>query len=65
MSETLIDLGVDDPVGYYKGGVEEWKSKGEKIDFMKDIGCDELVENINSGKFDGVIIDVRNENETK
>jgi rhodanese-related sulfurtransferase len=65
VSETLIDLGVAEPVGYYKGGVDEWKSKGEKVDLMTDIGCEELVENINTGKFDGVVIDIRNENETK
>lgn len=32
---------------------------------MRDIASEELVEKINSGKFDGVIIDVRNESETK
>ena len=65
ISETLIDMGVKDPIGYYKGGIEEWKNKGEKLDYMKDIACDDLVQWINSGKFDGILIDLRNENETK
>jgi hypothetical protein len=58
-------LGVEGPIGFYKEGIEEWKNKGEKLDFIKDIGSDELIQRINTGKFDGVIIDIRNENETK
>jgi predicted sulfurtransferase len=32
---------------------------------MKDIASDDLVQRINSGKLDGIVIDIRNENETK
>jgi rhodanese-related sulfurtransferase len=32
---------------------------------MKDIASEELIHKINSGKFEGVIVDIRNENETK
>lgn len=32
---------------------------------MKDISSDELVSKINKGKFEGIILDIWNENETQ
>ena len=64
-ADKLSELGVDQEIKYFKGGLEDWKANGEKLDFIREIGSDELVQRINSEKLDGVIIDIRNENETK
>ncbi len=63
--EQLSDLGINGPFYFYEGGVEDWKKNGEKLDFMKDISADDLVQKINKGNVEGVVIDVRNENETQ
>lgn len=62
--DQLSDLDHNGPFYYYEGGVEDWKKNGEKLDFMKDISADDLVQRINKGNVEGVVIDIRNENET-
>lgn len=63
--ETLIRLtrvGFDKIVGYLKGGFEEWKNNGEKLDMIVDVEADELLMDI---PFDPnlTILDVRKETE--
>jgi hydroxyacylglutathione hydrolase len=64
-NETILRLarvGLDNIIGYLKGGFEAWKKSGEKIDMIIDIDADELAMDL---PFDNnaVIVDVRKETE--
>lgn len=63
--ETIIRMarvGFDKVEGYLKGGFEEWKKAGEKIDLIIDVEADELALDI---KHDPklTVLDVRRETE--
>jgi rhodanese-related sulfurtransferase len=63
--DTLIRLarvGFDKMEGYLKGGFDEWKNAGEKIDMIIDVEADELALDI---KHDPklIVLDVRRETE--
>ncbi|MEO6893440.1 MAG: MBL fold metallo-hydrolase [Ginsengibacter sp.] len=63
--ETLVRLarvGFENVEGYLKGGFEEWKKEGEKIDLIINVDADELAMDI---PFDDrlTVLDVRRFNE--
>jgi hydroxyacylglutathione hydrolase len=60
--QRLARVGLDNIIGYLKGGFEAWKNAGEKIDMIIDIDADELAMDL---PFDenAIIIDVRKETE--
>ena len=58
----LARVGFENVVGVLKGGFENWKNSGEKIDLIVDVEPDELIMDI---PFDPniTVLDVRRENE--
>ncbi len=60
--QRLARVGLDDIIGYLKGGFEAWKNAGEKIDLIIDIDADELAMDL---PFDenAIVVDVRKETE--
>ena len=57
--KRLARVGFDNSLGYLEGGYEAWKSAGKDIDSIETISVERFVQEMQEGKINNTILDVR------